>query len=205
MGKLVTEFIGTMFLTLAFLLTGTPLAVGGVLIAMVSMGRHVSGAHFNPAVTLGFALRGRVGWSTARRYAVAQLAGAMFAAGVTWCLRSEALAVGPSAGAAPHQWYLAEIVFSFALCLVYFQVADGDATPSNSYFGLAIGFLVVGASFAIKPISGAVLNPAVGLGPNLVALLDGAEVPGGAWLLYLFAPSIGAALASLAFAAQRHR
>jgi aquaporin Z len=203
MGKLLTEFTGAMFLALVLLLGSGPVAVGAVLLAMIYMGRPTSGAHYNPAVTLGFALRGRIAWGQAGRYVLAQFAGAMFAAGVAWCLRSGASVIAPAAGAGTHQWYLAEIVFSFALCLVYFQTTDSTAAPSHNTSGIAIGFLVVAAMFAAKPISGAVLNPAVGIGPNLVALLDGAEVPGGAWLLYLVAPSIGATLATLAYAVQR--
>jgi len=96
-------------------------------------------------------------------------------------------------------------VFTFALCLVYFHVADHEAARDKGYFGLAIGFFVAAATFAAKNISGAALNPALGWGPNLVALLHDTKVAGGAWTLYLVAPVVGSLLAVLAFTAQRRR
>jgi len=205
MGKLVTEFIGTSFLTLVVLLGGGPMAVGAVLTATVYMGRHRSGAHYNPAVTLGFVARRRLDAATAVRYVAAQFAGAMFAAGIAWCLLNKTNIVAPAAGAQSHQWYLAEIVFSFALCLVYFHVTDSERTRDNPFYGLAIGFMAAAGTFAVGRISGAAFNPALGLGPSIVALLHDTAVPSGAWLLYLVAPCIGSLLAVLAYTAQTGR
>jgi len=205
MAKLITEFIGTGFLVLVILLTGNPIAIGAVLMAMVYMGYYISGAHFNPAITLGFAVRRRIAWGEAIRYWIVQFAGAMFAAGIAWCLHEKTAGISPPAGAATHQWYLAEIVFSFALVLVVFNTTDSPATKDNQYYGLAIGFTYLVGAFAGSPISGGAFNPAVGIGPNIVARMNNSDVPGGVWLLYLVAPSIGAILAVIAFTAQRQR
>ena len=202
MAKLLTEFIGAAFLVLVILLTGDPLAIGTVLMVMVYMGGHISGAHYNPAVTLGFAIRGRLSWPEAAKYWVAQLAGAIFAALTAWCLLEKTGTVAPPAGAGAHQTYLVEILFTFALCLVVFNVADTEATKGNSFYGLAIGFTITAAAFSGGGISGGAFNPAVGLGPNIVALMNSTEVPGSVWLLYILGPSIGAILATVVYKLQ---
>ena len=132
MKKYLTEFIGTFFLVLTISLTVisgsamAPLAIGCSLMIMVYMGGHISGGHYNPAVTLGFLLRGRMNFVETVKYWVSQLAGAMFAAGTAWCLLRVPVTVAPNVGSEAHQWMLVEILFTFALCLVVFNVADQD-------------------------------------------------------------------------------
>lgn len=203
MNKLMTELIGTFFYVLVFVLTGNPLAVGVMLMVMVYMGGHISGAHYNPAVTLGFFLRGKVNIVEAGKYWVFQMLGAILAGFTASYLLAKAGTVAPGNAGSAGQWLLVEGLFTFALCLVVFNVADTAATKGNSYYGLAIGLTITAAAFAGGKISGGAFNPAVGLGPNIVALLkgnSGAMTP--AIWLYTIGPCVGSALAVVAYKLQ---
>src|SRR5436309_4050805 len=122
MEKYITEFIGTFFLVLAVALTGNAAAIGVVLMVLVFAGGHISGAHYNPAVTLAVLIRGKVKPGDAVPYIIAQLAGAGVAALVVGkCLRA-GVAVTPMA---PHLGpaLLAEFLFTFALVYVVLNAA----------------------------------------------------------------------------------
>ena len=141
--KLITEAVGTFFLVLTIGLTvlgGVPwaaVAIGSVLMVMVYMGGHISGAHYNPAVTLAVLLRGKIPGGEAAAYMIVQLLGAVLAAIAVAVLREEALVVSPGAGASPLQVLLVEIPFAFAVALVVLNVATSPLTEGNSYYGLA--------------------------------------------------------------------
>ncbi len=167
MRRYAVEFIGTFFLVLTIGCTGlaaapgviAPLAIGSVLMAMIYAGGHISGAHYNPAVTLGVFLRGRCPASDLLPYWGAQLLGAACAALIVGlALRGAPVTplLAPKLGA-----FLAEFLFTFALVYVVLNVATADATEGNSYFGLAIGFTVLAGAFAVGQVSGAAFNPAV--------------------------------------------
>ena len=175
------------------------IGIGAVLAALVYMGARVSGAHYNPAVTLGFLLRGKIGIRAAIGYAIAQFGGAMLAAGTAWCLLKAPGTIEANAGAAPHQWMLVEIVFTFALCIVIFNVEEDGRSPRNEYYGLAIGLVFTAGIFAGSRISGGAYNPAAGLGPNLVAAMDGNTkcLTPAIWL-YTAGPFLGSILAVFA-------
>ena len=158
MRRYAVEFIGTFFLVLTIGCTGlaaapgviAPLAIGGVLMAMIYAGGHISGAHYNPAVTLGVFLRGRCLASDVLPYWGAQLlgaAGAAFIVGLALRGASVTPLVAPVFGA-----FLAEFLFTFALVYVVLNVATADATDGNSYFGLAIGFTVLAGAFAVGQV-----------------------------------------------------
>ena len=142
-----------------------PLAIGSVLMAMIYAGGHISGAHYNPAVTLGVFLRGRCPVSDVLPYWGAQLLGAAAAALIVgFALRGAPVSPfqAPVFGA-----FLAEFLFTFALVYVVLNVATADATDGNSYFGLAIGFTVLAGAFAVGQVSGAAFNPAVAIGASI--------------------------------------
>jgi aquaporin Z len=206
--KLVTEAIGTFFLVLTIGLTVTaglplaPVAIGSVLMVMVYMGGAISGAHYNPAVTLALLIRGKVTAAEAVAYMVAQVIGATLAALAVYWLAGKAFMPAPGApttGAA--QILTVEALFTFALALVVLNVATARETEGNSYFGLAIGFTVLAGAFAGGPISGGAFNPAVGIGPALVAALVGGQ-PVGQVVYYIVGPLVGAALAAAVFMLQ---
>jgi aquaporin Z len=205
--KLVTEAIGTFFLVLTIGLTVTageplaPVAIGSVLMVMVYMGGAISGAHYNPAVTVAMLLRGKVTTAEAAGYVVVQVVGATLAALTAYWLTGTTFMPAPAATAGVVQVLAVETIFTFALALVVLNVATARETEGNSYFGLAIGFTVLAGAFAGGPISGGAFNPAVGLGPALVAALVGGQ-PVGQVVYYIVGPLVGAALAAVVFALQ---
>jgi aquaporin Z len=205
--KLLTEFIGTFFLVLAIGLAATsgvanaPIVIGLTLMVMVYMGGSISGAHYNPAVTLAAAMSGALPAREVGGYVSVQLAGAIAASLVVSVLTGMTFAPAPGLTATPVEALLVEVLFTFALALVFLNVTASKRTAGNSYFGAAIGLTIaVGAALG-GAISGGAFNPAVGLGPTLVHALLG----GGAWSavwLYLVGPLAGGALAAAAFRVQ---
>jgi aquaporin Z len=169
---------------------------------MVYMGGHISGAHYNPAVTVSVLLRGRISAAEAAGYVVVQLVGAVLAAVTVLALVGEAFVAAPGPTATPIQVITVEILFTFALVLVILNVAVSPATKGNSYYGLAIGFTVAAGAAAGGGISGGAFNPAVGLGPALVGAFAGAGFPGSVFLDYLVAPLLGGGLASIVYGIQ---
>ena len=202
MKKYAVELIGTFFLVLTVGLAAgagladdfAPFAIGLVLISVIYAGGHVSGAHYNPAVTLAFWLRGRCPSGEVAGYVVGQLLGAVLAAAATLALAEVQMPETTFPGWAAIT--LAEVIFTFALTWVILNVATSKGTEGNGFYGLAIGALVIGGIFAVGPISGAVFNPAVALGLCLLSLLDWSIL----WL-YIVATCAGASLAALAFRA----
>src|SRR5258708_6512329 len=178
MKKLIVEFIGTFFLVLtigmAVITPGAgslaPIAIGSVLMAMVYAGGHISGAHYNPAVTLAIALRGKVKMAEAISYMVVQVAAAVVASFVVMYLKGVHMA-GVSASPMPGvASVLAEFLFTFALCWVVLNAATAKGTAGNSFYGLAIGFIVLAGAFAVGSISGGAFNPAVAVGVTTMGL-----------------------------------
>ena len=204
MKKPLTEFIGTFFLVFTVCLTvlgGTsmaPLAIGASLMVMVYMGGHISGAHFNPAVSLAVLLRGRMPASDFVPYVVAQALGSIVASALAFRIMGRSFAPAPGAGVSPLAALLVEFLFTFALCLVVLNVATSRHTKGNSYYGLAIGFTIVVAAFAGGGVSGGAFNPAVGTGPTLVHALTGHGTLSHLWL-YLVGPFLGGAVAAAVF------
>jgi aquaporin Z len=207
MRKLLTEVIGTFFLVLTVGLTVTaqspfaPLAIGSVLMVMVYMGGHISGAHYNPAVSLAILIRGKITGAELLTYWVAQLVGAILATIAVLVITGSSFAPAPADGAGAVAALLVEVLFTFALALVVLNVATAEATAGNSYYGLAIGFTILAAAFAGGPISGGAFNPAVGTGPILVHAFAGGGSIGNLWL-YLVGPFVGGALAGAVFRLQ---
>jgi len=201
MRKYAAEFIGTFFLVLTVGSTGIaagpgvipPLAIGSVLMVMIYAGGHVSGAHYNPAVTVGVFLRGRCAAADVVPYWLAQLAGAVAAAAIVlFSKTAEAVRLDAAVPAA----VAAEFLFTFALVYVVLNVATAKSTDGNSYFGLAIGFTVLAGAFAVGDISGGAFNPAVAVGAMVMGML-----PWGNLWLYLAAELAGGAAAAMVFRA----
>lgn len=207
MSKLLTEVIGTFFLVLTIGLTvvlESPLAglaIGSVLMVMVYMGGHVSGAHYNPAVTLAIFMRGGIESKSVVPYMIAQLAGALLAAVVVMLITGMTFAPRPAPGVSTLSVFLVEVLFTYALALVVLHVATASDTEGNSYFGLAIGFTVMVGVLAAGPISGGAFNPAVATGPGIVDAIAGGGSLGSLWI-YLLGQFIGGAAAALTFRVQ---
>jgi aquaporin Z len=201
--KYAVELIGTFFLVFtvgATVLSGTalaPLAIGSVLTVMVYAGGHISGGHYNPAVTIAALVRGRIALSDAVGYWLVQLiagvaAGAVAHAVVTPAASAKTLSLTGHVPAA----LVAELLFTFALAYVVLNVATSKDHPDNSFYGLAIGFTVMAGAFAVGGISGGVFNPAVAIGGATMGLFGWSTV----WV-YLVAELVAGVIAGIAFRA----
>jgi aquaporin Z len=168
---------------------------------MVYMGGHISGGHYNPAVSLAAMLRGKLASSDLGPYIVAQLLGAVVASLLVYVILGRTFAPAPAPTATVVAALLVEILYTFALCIVVLNSACHEKTKGNSFYGLAIGFTIVVAAFAGGGISGGAFNPAVGIGPTLVNAFVGGGSFGSLWL-YVVGPLTGAVLAASLFKLQ---
>lgn len=202
--KALTEFLGTMFLCLTVALAArdgiseiAPVAIGCVLMVCIYAGGHVSGAHYNPAVTLAVLVRGgnKLSLADGALYVTSQLAGALCATLLSWALvgRDEA-AYPASSDVHVLSLLLCEAMVSFALCSVVLHTATTNAQDGNSHFGLAIGFTVLSGAVSVGGISGGAFNPAVGS----MSLFYGEDAAKDAWI-YWVGPLIGGAVAGVVF------
>ena len=207
MKNYLTEFTGTFFLvlTIGLCVTGgtqfAPLAIGSALMVMVYMGGHVSGGHYNPAVSLAAMMRGALASKELLPYWIAQILGAIVAAVVVSVIVGSTFAPAPGANASTLGALLIEFLFTFALCIVVLNSATAKGTEGNSFYGLAIGFTVMVGAFAGGDISGGAFNPAVGIGPVLINGTMGGGGFGDLWL-YLVGPLLGGAVAAMVFKIQ---
>jgi aquaporin Z len=199
--KYVVEFIGTFFLVLtvgtAVLSKSTlaPLAIGGVLMVMVYAGGHVSGAHYNPAVTLAVLIRGRIPAAEAAGFVGSQLLAAAAAAPLArWAVDPASVTSLSLSGRHLASALSVEALFAFALAYVVLNVATVTRHEDNSFYGLAIGFTVLAGAAAVGGISGGAFNPAVALGGSEMGLFGWSDL----WV-YVVADLVGGALAGSAF------
>ena len=168
MRKYITEFIGTFFLTFTVgmvVLGGkgdfAPLAIGSVLMVMIFAGGHISGGHYNPAVTLAVLLRGKITIRDAVPYMIVQILGAAVASFVVIYFLNDKVSEVPPEMTNTTKSLLAEFIGTFALAYVVLNVATAKGTSGNSFYGLAIGFTVLAMAYAMGDISGGAFNPAV--------------------------------------------
>ena len=175
MNKYITEFNGTMFLVLVVgvaAIGGTagpmaPVAIGVILMVMIYAGGHISGGHYNPAVTLAVLIRGKINTGDAITYWIAQVGGALAA----WAIVSfvfEIEGANVSAIKSVSKGLGAEILGTFALAYVVLNAATAKANNGNSFYGMAIGFTVMTCAFTFGGFSGGAFNPAVALGACLM-------------------------------------
>jgi aquaporin Z len=169
-----------------------PLAIGTILMVMVYAGGHISGAHYNPAVTLAVWMRGKCKAKDVPYYMLAQIIGAALAALLVNRVKCGSLIVA----ADPHfkLALLMELIFTFALAFVVLNVATSKKTAGNSYYGLAIGFTLMAAAYAIGNISGCAINPAVAIGLTIMGLSKLANL----WV-FIVGNFAGGALAAFIF------
>jgi aquaporin Z len=207
MKNYLVEFIGTFFLVLVVGLTVVsplsgvsappadhmaPLAIGITLMIMVYAGGHISGGHYNPAVTLAVWMRGKCDTKDVVPYMVAQIAGGIVAALIVGFQKGN-----PSLAAMTPdvtKSLLNEFLFTFALCYVVLNTATSKKNAGNSYYGLAIGFTVVAGAYAGGGISGGAYNPAVAVGISTMGLSAFSNI----WI-YLVGCFAGGALAAIVY------
>lgn len=206
MNKYLVEFIGTFFLVFTIGMTVVapgagalaPLAIGAILAIMIFAGGHVSGGHYNPAVTTGVWLRGRCPTADVAPYFAAQFAGALVASLAVKALKTGLVAKAAALGGplTPEilPALLAEFVFTFALVWVVLNVATARGTAGNSFYGAAIGGTVMVGAFSVGGVSGGAFNPAVALGLCLMGVVSWSSL----WL-YLVANLAAGIAAALVF------
>jgi aquaporin Z len=201
--KYAVELIGTflfLFTIAASVLSAStlaPLAIGTALMVMIYAGGHISGGHYNPAVTLAALVRGRIGLPDAIGYWIAQLAGGLLAMALArWVIHPAQVHTLTLSGHALSAAFIAELLFTFALCYVVLNVATSKDHPTNSFYGLAIGFTVLTGAIAVGGLSGGVFNPAVAISGAAIGLFAWPTL----WT-YLVAQIIAGIAAGLTFLA----
>lgn len=204
--KLLTEFIGTFFLVMTIVLAVNTkselaiLAIGFILMVMVYMGGHVSGAHYNPAVSTALLIAKKMPASDYVPYVITQLVGGLAGSYTGYAVAGAGVGI-----AAPREVNLTtaamlEALITFALALVVLNVACSKKTTGNWMYGLAIGFTVVAGALAAGPYTGGAFNPAVGIGLTAT----GTDV-GASWRdiwVYTAGPLVGAVIAAVVFRIQ---
>merc|ERR1719198_1977663 len=201
--RLTAEFIGTYFLVLTVglnVLGKSPagaFSIAASLMCMICALGDVSGANFNPAVSLALIINGALDGATAGAYMGVQVVGGIAAAFTYFAIYGgKAFPLGPGPGYDLGQAAWAEIDFTFVLCLVVLAVAVHPKTKSENFFPLAIGSCVTVGGFAIGSISGGSLNPAVSFGLASAATLShgiGSVINAAGYTVFEF---IGAAIAA---------
>tara|TARA_B110000003_G_scaffold261832_1_gene283924 strand:- start:653 stop:1285 length:633 start_codon:yes stop_codon:yes gene_type:complete len=166
--KLTTEFIGTFFLSLTVCTAAVygsagnyaPFGIASTLMVMIYAGGHISGAHYNPAVTVSIYLRGACEKDEVLPYIISQVIGAISAALIVEnllfpdALSPEIVELGSDA-------VVAELLFTFALVYVILNVATTESTSENGYYGAAIALVVFAGAITVGEISLGSFNPAV--------------------------------------------
>ncbi len=200
MNKYITEFIGTFFLVLAIgmnvLSPGSaemaPFAIGATLMIMVYAGGHISGAHYNPAVTLAVFMRGKCEAKDVAPYIISQVLGAVAGASLAGFMKGSPIVSAASPDVI--RALIAEFTWTFALVYVVLNTATAKGTAGNGFYGLAIGFTVVAGAYTMGGISGGAFNPAVAVGISIMGLSAWTNI----WI-FLVANFGGAALAATIF------
>ena len=177
--KYLVEFIGTFFLmftvasAVRFGGQGVipAIAIGFALMIMVYAGGHVSGGHYNPAVSVAAAIRGALPWKQVLPYWVSQILGAAAASFLAIYLVPTDVIACACLFTLP-QLIIGEFLFTFALCYVVLHVATAKGTEGNSFYGFAIGSTVTVGAFAVGGIlcNGA-FNPAVAVGLGALGIV----------------------------------
>jgi len=205
--KYLAEFVGTYFLVLTVgtnVLTGSvgaALSIGSILMVMIYSLASVSGAHFNPAVTVAIKISGRsmISIQDAIFYIVTQLLGGLAGAGTYVGIFGTGFDMAPVGKFSVWEAIACETIYTTALCYVVLNVATTQKQDGNNYFGIAIGFTVVGAGLAIGGISGCCLNPAVAFSAMCVSAFTRGLSALRYFHVYFAVPFAGSAISAVCF------
>jgi len=170
---------------------GVAITWGLVVMAMIYAFGEISGAHFNPAVTIGFAVAKKFDWKDVPKYIIFQTIGALLAIGILWVLFPESQSFGhtyPAEGFAPYKAFIFELLLTFFLMIVIINVSTGSK-EIGTMAAIAVGAVILLEAMFAGPMTKASMNPARSLAP---AIISGNL--NHLWL-YLTAPFIGSILA----------
>ena len=199
MNKYIIEFLGTFFLVLIIGLSQNPVAIGLGLAVLVYMGAHISGAHYNPVVSLAMLINDQIELKEFSFYLASQLLGSVVATYFIMSLGNDFEVISNTNDIS--SFFVAEILFTFLLVFVILNVALNKKLEGNQFYGLAIGLTVTAGAFTVGNISGAVFNPAVSFGPSLFSFIDpqvvGSNISSSDFFIYyLISGIIGSVIAS---------
>lgn len=204
MKKYLTEFIGTFFWVLTVVLTAnnaqmglfSPLAIGLVVMAMLYASKNLSGAHFNPAVTIAALIGRNIDRNDAIYYIMAQLFAGVVAAAIGVFLHesSGGLAIAPRINESSIGAVFGEFLGTFALVYVYLNVLHTPKSEENDYSGWAVGGILITMMYTLNGLSGTAFNPAVALGACMAGMFGWDDL-----LLYTFGPILGGGVAATLF------
>jgi aquaporin Z len=177
------------------------MAIGAALMVMIFAGGHISGAHYNPAVSLAVLIRGRMNAGEMIQYWIAQIIGGLLGAITSHIVTGNeaSISMAPAANLSLSMPLLAEFLGTFALAYVVLNVATSKGTTGNSFYGLAIGFTVTSMAVALGGISGGAFNPAVGIGRKVADAIVGSGGDIGSVWIYIVGPLLGGTIAALIF------
>lgn len=198
MRSYLMELIGTFFLVSAIGFSGNPFAIGIMLAVMIYAGGHISGAHYNPAVTLAVFLRGKLPSKEVVPYMISQIIGAFLAAFIVLIVTGKTFAPAPGDGIEIWKAIVVEMIFTFALATVVLNVATSSKLEGNKIYGFAIGMTVLASAICVGGISGGAFNPAVAIGPMIVSAVKGGTQINQVYV-YLIGCFAGGALAAYGF------
>jgi aquaporin Z len=201
--KLIIEFVGTFFLAFSIAMTNgdggfQPLAVGFTLLAVIFMGGHISGAHYNPAVSLAVFIRQICPLKELLSFVPTQILATLAASAIVNGVTGQTVGPSPGKGYSTGDAFLMEFLWTFILITTVLNVATTKAQEDNSYFGLAVAGIIIGGAFCSGAVSGAMFNPALGTGFAIVDQLAGGDSLQYLWI-YWIAPLLGSLVASLTF------
>ena len=193
MKKYVLELIGTFFIVFTVGLGSNPLSVGFAYIAMIYIGFNISGAHYNPVISLLMFLKKKIDVKDLIFYIIFQIIGACLAATSIAMMKSN-MQIQPVLGDSIYSVIFMEAIFTFFIIFAYLTVTSNDL-KKNSFYGLVVGLPLIVGIFSAAPVSGAVFNPAVSIGPSIIDILTGEGVSQYFTWYYLVGPILGGILA----------
>jgi glycerol uptake facilitator-like aquaporin len=191
-----TELFGTFFLVLIIGINGNPLAIGFGLMVLIYLGFHVSGAHYNPIVTLAMLFRKEISLFDSINYIIFQILGATLAGSAVFFLSSVTMEVQPNLSATVYQILGHEVLFTYLYVYAFLNVSSRPKLKNNSFYGLVLGSAFMVGLFSSIQTSGGVFNPATSVGVSLSHLFIGDGVSKYYLWYYLVGPALGGLFAT---------
>jgi aquaporin Z len=199
MKRLLMEFLGTFFLVFIVAMTSNPFAIAAILMSWIYIGCYISGAHYNPAVSLAVALRGGLCWDLLPRYMVAQIVGGSAAYALVHFIHGSIVIPHPGAGVSVLHAFIIEVLLSFAFALAVLVVATAVPFRETRIAGFVVGFTVPALVIVGSPLSGGLFNPAIAAGATLFGVFKGMPVVWDLFFMYVGGALLGGALAAYVF------
>jgi glycerol uptake facilitator-like aquaporin len=196
MKNYLTELFGTFFLVLIIGINGNPLAIGFGLMVLIYLGFHVSGAHYNPIVTLAMLFRKEISLLDSINYIIFQILGAVLAGSAVFFLTSVTMEVQPNLSATVYQILGYEVLFTYLYVYAFLTVTSHPKLKNNTFYGLVLGATIMVGLFSSIQTSGGVFNPATSVGVTLSHLFIGDGVSKYYLWYYLVGPALGGLIAT---------